>query len=398
MRSRLGRSAALMAATVFLSCCAGLICSFQPTVQISTISTTASRRNNVILWCQLLGMNCKQPTDFSFSFQGFCRRGGETDIHADGWGLAFYQNKGLRQFHDDQPASQSPLADFLVSYPIQTLNMISHIRYATHGEVDLANVHPYVREWAGVQWAFAHNGHIPMFIDYLDGDNPSNSGASHYESPPTLGDPHNNQTKVYHPVGTTDSEAAFCAILNALREKYQTTLPSLPELYATIQSLCQEIVDYDPKGTIFNFLCTCGAHTQLVYSWPGRRPGSKTWNGLHYTVREPPFSSCHLCDMDYTVDFSVLTSKDDRVAVVATTPLTDDEEWIELQPGELLLLDEGLPRVSTQELLQLDRIGHGLNVTFAENTIPAKVADVRPLTEDLRRYNFQSGFYVGGGI
>jgi Glutamine amidotransferases class-II len=86
------------------------------------------------LLCQLLGMNCAEPTDFSFSFQGFCKRGGETDIHADGWGLTFYQNKGLRQFHDDQPASQSPLAKFVVNYPIRTLNMISHIRYATHGE------------------------------------------------------------------------------------------------------------------------------------------------------------------------------------------------------------------------------------------------------------------------
>jgi hypothetical protein len=37
------------------------------------------------LFCQLLGMNCATPTDFTFSLQGFWQRGGETDVHSDGW-------------------------------------------------------------------------------------------------------------------------------------------------------------------------------------------------------------------------------------------------------------------------------------------------------------------------
>lgn len=351
--------------------------SILPTSQPLTPPPTATATTTALL-CQLLGMNCAQPTDFGFSFQGFALRGGGTDIHSDGWGLLFYQNKGVRQFHDDQPASESPLADWLVQYPIHTLNMMAHIRYATHGEVDLANVHPFVREWAGVQWAFCHNGHVPLFIDHPN-DNPF----------PTIGDPHNNQTQVYHPVGTTDSEAVFCAILNALRSKYKTQLPSLPELYKTLHALCQEIVAYDPQGTILNFLCTCGPHVLWVYSWPGKRPGSDTWNGLHYTIREPPFSKCHLADMDYTVDFSLVTNDNDRVAVVATAPLTDDEEWVELQPGELLLLDEGLPRVSPQELAYTEQIGHGLNTT---------VLPISRLEEDLRRFEFKPTFHAGSGI
>ena len=267
----------------------------------SKIITTTTTATTTSLFCQLLGMNCRTPTDFSFSFRGFCRRGGETDIHSDGWGLCYWQNKGVRQFHDDQPASQSQLADFLVDYPIQTLNMMAHIRYATHGSVDLANVHPFVREWAGIQWAFAHNGHVPLFIkeDTNDGDQNDNSNKEKNTRLPKLGDP--NQSQVYHPVGTTDSEACFCAILNALRWKYKTTMASLPELYQTLQVLCQEIVDHDPEGTILNFLMACGEHVLWIYSWPGRRPGSQTWNGLHYTIREPPFRSCRLCDMDYTV-------------------------------------------------------------------------------------------------
>lgn len=36
--------------------------------------------------CQLMGMNCAALTDFTFSFRGFARRGGDTDVHSHGWG------------------------------------------------------------------------------------------------------------------------------------------------------------------------------------------------------------------------------------------------------------------------------------------------------------------------
>lgn len=87
-------------------------------------SATSMTRSSTALNCQLLGMNCATPTDFTFSFQGFCRRGGDTDIHSDGWGLAFYQGDGLRQFHDVEAASTSQLAEFLGNFPIRTLNMM----------------------------------------------------------------------------------------------------------------------------------------------------------------------------------------------------------------------------------------------------------------------------------
>jgi glutamine amidotransferase len=40
--------------------------------------------------CQLLGMNANTPTDITFSFSGFAQRGGHTDHHGDGWGIAFF--------------------------------------------------------------------------------------------------------------------------------------------------------------------------------------------------------------------------------------------------------------------------------------------------------------------
>ncbi|MGH7262026.1 MAG: class II glutamine amidotransferase, partial [Nitrospiraceae bacterium] len=54
--------------------------------------------------CQLLGMNCNVPTDICFSFQGFRLRGGHTDEHKDGWGIAFFEGRGCRLFLDSKPA------------------------------------------------------------------------------------------------------------------------------------------------------------------------------------------------------------------------------------------------------------------------------------------------------
>ena len=70
--------------------------------------------------CQLLGMNCAAPTDFTFSFRDFCRRGGETDIHAHGFGVGIYQGQGLQTFLDTRPAATSPVAAMVQQYPMRT--------------------------------------------------------------------------------------------------------------------------------------------------------------------------------------------------------------------------------------------------------------------------------------
>ena len=41
--------------------------------------------------CQLLGMNSRLPASLTLSFTGFAQRGGGTDHHSDGWGIAFFE-------------------------------------------------------------------------------------------------------------------------------------------------------------------------------------------------------------------------------------------------------------------------------------------------------------------
>ncbi len=254
--------------------------------------------------CQLLGMNCNTPTDILFSFEGFHRRGGLTDHHADGWGIAFFEGAGVRLFIDDKPSSDSPVADLVRRYPIKSKNVIAHIRKATQGEVRLENCHPFVREMWGQYWIFAHNGDLKAF-------NPAK--GNHYQA-----------------VGSTDSERAFCHILEQLRQRWDSA-PEAEQLFDEVARLSAEIRAH---GT-FNFMLSNGEWL-LVHCT----------TQLHYIVRQAPFNTAHLVDDDVSVDFSTLTTAQDRVAVIATLPLTDNEVWTALAPGELLMLRDGAPLFS----------------------------------------------------
>ena len=86
-------------------------------------------------------MNCYVPTDICFSFEGFSARGGKTDDHKDGWGIAFFEGKGCRIFMDAQSSVSSKIADFVRRYQIHSTHVIAHIRNATQGEIILENCH-----------------------------------------------------------------------------------------------------------------------------------------------------------------------------------------------------------------------------------------------------------------
>lgn len=353
-----------------------------------------------------MGMNCAAPTEFTFSFRGFALRGGATDVHSHGWGLCFYDGRGLRAFHDPDPAADSLLAEFLQTHPVKTHNMVSHIRYATRGEVKLENVHPFQREMWGISFCFAHNGDVSCFDRKQFAENES-IDCSSVNAPkmnkvikscvkiPWIGRSigvEDEGERPYNPIGATDSEAMFCAILNALRARF-STLPTLPVLHLAVQSLCNEIVGLDEQydgTTIFNFLLGCGPHIQLAYSWPGAREGSEVWNGLHYLVREPPFGSAHLSDCDYSINFATVTKEDDRVAVIATAPLTDDEDWVEISRGQLILFDDGLPHMAPDECYEAELRHHGLE---SDAMMPAP-----SLENDMRRYELRRDFFQGAAI
>ena len=250
--------------------------------------------------CELLGMNANTPTDICFSFAGLMERGGRTGPHRDGWGIAFYEGSGCRTFHDPHPSAQSEIAHLIRNYPIKSCNVISHIRRANHGRVCLENTHPFVRELWGRNWSFAHNGEL--------------TGIKRFP----LG--------AYHPIGTTDSEHAFCWLLDQVRQRFAKPPQRWQTLWRFLERLCSELGSLG----IFNALIS---DSRSLYANCGTQ--------LCWVTRRAPFGAAHLIDADFTVDFAQETTPQDVVSMIATRPLTKNETWIKLAAGELAVFRLG---------------------------------------------------------
>jgi predicted glutamine amidotransferase len=240
--------------------------------------------------CQLLGMNANVPTDVCFSFAGLAQGANE---HKDGFGIAFFEDRGLRTFVDPRSARDSPVAELVRRYPIRSDNVIAHIRKATQGRVALENTHPFVRELWGRYWVFAHNGDLKNFRPRLHA--------------------------AFRPVGDTDSERAFCWLMQELA-KAHAAVPDVAELTLTLRELLPQPASHGN----FNLLLSNG---QALWAHCSSR--------LHYLERAHPFGHATLSDEDVTVNFAAHTTPDDRVAVVATEPMTRDEAWAPMAAGTL---------------------------------------------------------------
>lgn len=250
--------------------------------------------------CELLGLNANVPTDICFSFTGLVQRGGHTGPHKDGWGISMYEKRGARSFHDPRPSVASEIADLITRYSIKSEIIISHIRQANRGRVCLENTHPFSRELWGETWVFAHNGQLRGI---------KRRTLRHYRT-----------------IGTTDSEHAFCWILDCIRERYPKRPSNLRSVSRLVEKLLREI---DTLG-IFNVLLS---DSRYLYAYCSTH--------MCWLTRRHPFQPARLIDTGETVDFATETTPGDIVTVVASRPLTDNESWNEMAHGELRVFDKG---------------------------------------------------------
>ena len=124
----------------------------------------------------------------------------------------------------------------------------------------------------------------------------------------------------FKPIGETDSEHAFCALLGALEHEFKDYPRSQADYAAAVAKHAGKI----GKDGTFNMLLG-----------DGRQLFARCSTKLHYIVRKAPFKQATLADEDVTVDFAAVTTPNDRVAVIATMPLTRDEVWTAGEPNTL---------------------------------------------------------------
>lgn len=255
--------------------------------------------------CELLGMSANVPTDICFSFTGLMQRGGKTGPHRDGWGIAFYEGKAFREFKDPKPSAESTIAQLVRNYPVKSKSIVSHIRQANSGKVCLENTHPFSRELWGQAWVYAHNGQLK--------ETAIKKKAS-------------TEQPFYQPIGVTDSELAFCWMLNEIRTKYPTPPTQKKKLFNTIEKLSSQLSEFG----VFNMLLS---DSKYLFAYCSTK--------LCWITRKAPFGDATLTDEDVSINFKEHTSPNDIVTIVATEPLTTNEVWNIMSPGELAVFKWG---------------------------------------------------------
>ena len=155
--------------------------------------------------CELFALSSSVPAEVSFSLQEFSNHGGLTDRHKDGWGIAYYDDNDARIIKEADSASDSSYLRFIKDLKIKSKIILSHIRLATQGEISTRNTQPFSRELGGKRHVFIHNGDLSNF------ENLQNSCSCRFK-----------------PIGNTDSEQAFCYLMEKMCAIWdQKTPPSL---------------------------------------------------------------------------------------------------------------------------------------------------------------------------
>lgn len=256
--------------------------------------------------CELLGFHFNKPVRPNVSFSNFRQH---ADHHKHGWGMAWYPDAAQRDFtaqviKTSASAMHDALAAFLAQEQVvRGANIIAHIRYKTHGPATHANTHPFARNFKKRELVFAHNG-------VLENEHLSFRGKS------------------YAPMGGTDSERAFCQLLNDMKTNGWRT--DKAEHYPEME---QQLHELNRDGKM-NLLFSDGTR---LFAW---HTESGT-NSLYCTRRAAPFGQIYYKDDGITVNMDEQKDPDLRGYIIATQPLTEAEHWQPLEKGKLYVFEGG---------------------------------------------------------
>lgn len=249
--------------------------------------------------CQLLGLNFNEPVKIDLSFRGFRHRG-EDNPH--GWGLAYFIKNSSKIIKEERSAADSDVAKDLMNKNLISKIFISHVRFKSSGDMNYNNTHPFKRTLFGKDFVFAHNGTLLNFSEHL-------------------------RIKDFFPQGETDSEYAFCYILQRLKDE------NIKEWDKNSFQFLKEIFSEINEFGRFNCLMSDGEHLFSYFD-------KKKHNGLVYVHRKAPFQRVRLEDEDYEIDLAEQKTPNQKGYIIATSPLTN-EKWIKFTPGSLKIFKDG---------------------------------------------------------
>ncbi|MHB8345653.1 MAG: class II glutamine amidotransferase [Acidiferrobacterales bacterium] len=239
--------------------------------------------------CELFGLSSNlalQPRGLLYRFS---KHGGGVADNPDGWGLAWIEDAAFHIEKEPQAAVRSARFQEL-SMCIRAPLILGHVRKANPPTARVpANTHPFCHVCCGREWVFAHNGVIPD--DALSA------------APDTA--------PLCVPAGDTDSEHAFCVVLERIAIALSAPQAAHKELWLDALAGVAEMLA--SRGR-FNFLMSDGVHL-IAYGHD------------------------RLCSLVNTS--ACCEGGASAIAVIATEPLTDAAEWSAFEPGELRVYRAG---------------------------------------------------------
>jgi glutamine amidotransferase len=255
-------------------------------------------------------MSSRGPATVTLSLSILAEHGGKTAQHKDGWGIAFYDDGDARILKDTASASHSKWVKFVEQQELRSTLVISHIRLATDGAIATKNTQPFGREMGGRMHVFAHNGHVPGIRNLAQFESDS-----------------------CHPIGDTDSEIAFCALLQRLRALW-IDRDTTPELQARLDVVAEFASDLGKFGPA-NFLY-CDSEVLFAHGHQRKQAdGEVKPPGLYSLHRQ-----CARKDLLSETSGVSVTSPNQDVILVASVPLTA-EAWEPIGEGEVIAISHG---------------------------------------------------------
>ncbi len=255
-------------------------------------------------------MSARLPSTVKLSLEEFSRHGGLSGPHKDGWGVAWYDERDLRVVKERHPAASSACVRFIQTNPFSSALVMSHIRKATLGEVATRNCQPFARELGGTWHAFAHNGDLRGV-----------AGDARFAA------------ASFRPVGETDSELAFCALLDRLRPLWaEGAVPPLEARRQVVAAFAAALRELGPANFLYSDGDALFAHADRRHQADGaiRPPG--LWRLARHCA-----AGGELAAQGLTI---AADEGEQEVVLVASVPLTA-ESWSPLAQGELLVARQG---------------------------------------------------------
>lgn len=261
--------------------------------------------------CELFALSSSRPTDVRFSLEAFARHGGLEGPHKDGWGIAYYDEGDVRLIKEPHAAADSACVRFIQDHPFRANLVVSHVRRATRGTPALRNCQPFVRELGGRMHVFAHNGDL----------DPDVLAAV---APPGR----------FRPVGETDSERAFCALLAMLEPGWAAGVPPLEWRLAAVARFAAALRPLGPANYLYTDGDALFVHAHRRHHGDGRPPHPP---GLHLLCRRCVEGT----EAAERKGRAVAVGSKQEVVLAASVPLTREPGWQVLAEGELVVVRQG---------------------------------------------------------